>query len=339
MNTIEYVNLWMGDHPASTNILIYLLWVLLIIIAMAVLRRLVRNKLSHTSIRYKSQKGIEILGYVVIILVTITYFTGDIKDFALAIGLLTAGITITLQELILSIAGSFYIFMVRVYQPGDRIEINRIKGDVIDIDSMYTTMMEIGEWVSNDNYTGRIVKLSNAFVFKGPVYNYSRDFPFVWDEFNIPIRHGSDMDLTKSIISDTAVELLSEYVAQSTAEWSSVVNKYYIENAEVNPTLAITITDNWLQFNLRYIVDYKKRRYTKHLLNEQINKAIQATEGKVVLASATFEIVNIPAVKIKANDPPTEHLIRHQIIENILLFEPGFSGYMPLANKNNHYIG
>jgi small-conductance mechanosensitive channel len=62
------------------------------------------------------------------------------------------------------VAGSFYIFAFRVYQPGDRIEINNIRGDVIDINSMYTTNMEMGEWVSSDNYSGRIVKISNAFV-------------------------------------------------------------------------------------------------------------------------------------------------------------------------------
>ena len=144
-----------------------------------------------------AQKAVEIFGYILLVIVTISFFTGSIKDFALAIGLLTAGITITLQELILSVAGSFYIFFIGVYKPGDRIEINNIKGDVIDIDSVYTTMMEIGEWVSSDNYSGRIVKLSNAFVFKGPVYNYSKDFPFVWDEWQsfypneVIIRHGS----------------------------------------------------------------------------------------------------------------------------------------------------
>ncbi len=179
-------------------------------------------------------------------------------------GLLSAGITITLQELILSIAGSFYIFFVRVYKPGDRIEINGIKGDVIDVDSIYTTMMEIGQWVSSDNYSGRIVKLSNAFVFRGPVYNYSQDFPFVWDEFNLPIRYGSDIELAKSIIISVATEHLSEYVQESIADWKKVVDKYYIEDANVDPTLAITLTDNWISFNLRYIVDYKKRRGTKH---------------------------------------------------------------------------
>lgn len=57
--------------------------------------------------------------------------------------------------------------MFRVYKPGDRIEINAIK-DVLDINNVFTTLMEIGEWVSIDNYSGRIVKISNAFVFLRP---------------------------------------------------------------------------------------------------------------------------------------------------------------------------
>lgn len=299
MEIFEQINQWMNDHPVSTNIIKYIIWAVFILLTIAFLRRFLRKKLPDTGIRYKSQKAVEFFGYVLLILITISFFTGSIKDFALAIGLLTAGITITLQELILSIAGSFYIFFVGVYKPGDRIEINNIKGDVIDIDSMYTTMMEIGEWVSSDNYSGRIVKLSNAFVFKGPVYNYSKDFPFVWDEFNIPIRYGSDLELAKSIIVKNASEVLSEYVSNSISEWNLVVNKYYIENAQVEPSLAITMNDNWIQFNLRYIVDYKKRRYTKHLLNELIEKEIQNTDGKVQLASATVEIVRIPNINLK----------------------------------------
>lgn len=299
MEIIDKVIQWINNHPISTNIIKYLIWAAFILFFIAFLRRLLRKKLPDTEIRYKSQKTVEIFGYALLIIVTLSFFTGGIKDFALAIGLLTAGITITLQELILSVAGSFYIFFVGVYKPGDRIEINDIKGDVIDIDSIYTTMMEIGEWVSSDNYSGRIVKLSNAFVFKGPVYNYSKDFPFVWDEFNLPIRYDSDIELAKSIVIQMASEILSEFVNKSIAEWNQVVNKYYIENAEVNPTLAITMTDNWIQFNLRYIVDYKKRRITKHLLNERIGKEILKTNGKIQLASTTVEIVKVPNINIK----------------------------------------
>jgi len=299
MELLENISKWINEHPISTKIIIYLIWVVFILLTIAFLRLLLRKKLPDSTLRYKSQKAVEFFGYIILVIITISFFTGNIKDIALAIGLLTAGITITLQELVLSVAGSFYIFFVGVYKPGDRIEINKIKGDVIDIDSVYTTMMEIGEWVSSDNYSGRIVKLSNAFVFKGPVYNYSKDFPFVWDEFNLPIRYGSDIDLAKKIVVRIASETLSEYVSKSISEWNQVVSKFYIENAQVNPTLAISMTDNWIQFNLRYIVDYKKRRSTKHLLNELIGKEILNTDGKVQLASTTFEIVRIPNVKVK----------------------------------------
>jgi len=299
MDVFEKISQWMDAHPISSNVITYLIWVIFIILTIAFLRRLLRKRLPDSTVRYKSQKAVEIFGYVLIIIITISFFTGSIKDFALAIGLLTAGITITLQELILSVAGSFYIFLVGVYKPGDRIEIHKIKGDVIDIDSIYTTMMEIGEWVSSDNYSGRIVKLSNAFVFKGPVYNYSKDFPFVWDEFNLPIRYGSDVDLAKTIVVQIASEILPQYVSESIAEWNQVVQKYYIENAQVDPTLAITMTDNWIQFNLRYIVDYKKRRVTKHILNERIGKEIEKTNGTVKLASTTFEVVQIPTINVK----------------------------------------
>lgn len=294
---MDILRQWTLENPTLYSLAKYLVLVGFILLIIQVLRHFLRKNITDTSARYKSQKGVEFIGYVVLVILSFSYFTGNIKDFTLAIGLFSAGVAITLQELFLSIAGSIYIFVVKVYKPGDRIEINGIKGDVIDVDSMYTTMMEIGEWVSSDNYSGRIVKLSNAFVFKGAIYNYSQDFPFIWDEFNLPIRYGSDIDIAKSIVIKIASETLSEYTRASKLQWETIVNKYYIEDAQIDPTLAIALTDNWIQFNLRYIVDYKKRRFTKHLLNDAIRIAFEKTEGKVLLASTTIELIKIPEVK------------------------------------------
>ncbi len=295
----EFLTEWIIGNPFIINLIKYLVWVIFILISIQILRGMLKKNLPDTATRYKSQKGIEIIGYILLIILSLSFFTGNITDFTLAIGLLSAGLAFTLQELILSVAGSLYIFIVKVYKPGDRIEINGIKGDIIDIDSIYTTMMEIGEWVSSDNYSGRIVKLSNAFVFKGPVYNYSRDFPFIWDEFNLPFRYGSDVELAKELVIKVATETLVEYTSNSMANWKKVVEKYYIEDAQVNPTLAISLTDNWIQFNLRYIVDYKKRRSVKHLLHEKIQREVDKTDGKVVLASTTFELIKIPQLKVE----------------------------------------
>ncbi|HLV40820.1 MAG TPA: mechanosensitive ion channel family protein [Brumimicrobium sp.] len=218
MDFIEALKHFSTEFPVLIKVGKYILWMALIFILITILRRLLKKKLHNVDLRYKSQKGIEVFGYIMMLIVTVFFFSGSIKDFGLAIGLLTAGITITLQELILSIAGSFFIVLSKVYKPGDRIEMNAIKGDDIDVDSIYTTMMEIGEWVKSDNYSGRIVKISNAFVFRGPVYNYSQNFPFVWDEITIPIRYQSDIELAKTIVIETATTYLSEYANQAKEE-------------------------------------------------------------------------------------------------------------------------
>ena len=276
-----------------------LIWLVIIILGIGFLRRLAKNRIENISIRYKAQKGIEIIGYILIaILLLVTFTLDSVRDYTIIIGLFTAGLTFTLQELILSIAGSFYIFFLRVYKPGDRIEMNNIKGDVIDIDSIYTTIMEIGEWVNSDNYSGRIIKISNAFVFKGPIKNYSMDFPFVWDELNILITYDSDLELAKKTIMDRATELLSDYTNESKTNWAKMVQRYYIEDAKIDPSLAISLTDNWIALNLRYITDYKLRRSVKHRLFEKIERSIKMTKGKVKIASTTLQLLKIPEVEV-----------------------------------------
>ena len=287
------------DSPFVVKVTKLILWILFIVFAIGFLRKLLKRRINDVAIRYKAQKGVEVVGYVLIVLMILLSFTVEnLEDYTIIIGLFTAGITFTLQELILSIAGSFFIFFVRVYKPGDRIEINGIKGDVIDIDSIYTTLMEMGEWVSSDNYSGRIVKISNAFVFKGPIKNYSMDFPFVWDELNILITYGSDVEMAKKIVLDTASELLFDYTKNSLAKWKEMVERYYIENATLEPTIAVSLTDNWIVLNLRYITDYKLRRMTKQNLYQEIEKVISASNGKITLASATLQLLKIPEIDV-----------------------------------------
>jgi small-conductance mechanosensitive channel len=289
-------------HPVVIKVIKVAVWLTVIVLSINFLRKMLKRRITDTSIRYKAQKGIEIFGYTLIILVLLISFTlNDVKDYTIIIGLFTAGLTFTLQELILSIAGSFYIFFVRVYKPGDRIEINGIKGDVIDIDSIYTTIMEMGEWVSTDNYSGRIVKISNAFVFKGPIKNYSMDFPFVWDELNILVTFDSDIEMAKKLVMEVSTELLSDYTKASKTQWDEMVAHYYIENATIDPTIAVRLTDNWVELNLRYITDYKLRRLTQHQLFNEINKGVNQTGGKVKLASSTLQLLKIPEIDIRMN--------------------------------------
>jgi small-conductance mechanosensitive channel len=279
----------------------FILWVTFILFISWLLRRSLGKGIIDNSTRYRVKKIIRLISYGLIIFLMIIMFTGNVQYFTVSIGLISAGVAFALQEVILSVAGWFAIFGSNIYKPGDRIEMNGIKGDVIDIGITKTTLMEIGVWVKSDNYSGRIVQLSNAFVLKGAVHNYSTDFPFVWDEIDLPIKYGSDIHLANSIINKITNESLLNYAKFAKDHWKKMVNKYLIEDATIEPTITLKLTDNWIEFNLRYIVDYKKRRITKNELFIKILNEFEKTNGKISLASATFEIVGLPKLNVEVD--------------------------------------
>jgi small-conductance mechanosensitive channel len=97
--------------------------------------------------------------------------------------------------------------------------------------------------------------MANSFVFKEPVFNYSGDCPFLWDEIKVLVKYGSDYKVARQILAETARE-----------QWKTMVNKYQVENASTEPLVILVANDNWVEFTLRYVVDYKKRGVTKDLL-------------------------------------------------------------------------
>lgn len=84
-------------------------------------------------------------------------------------------------------------------------------------------------------------------------------------------------------------------------KWSELERKYRLESAQMDPMVSLTANDNWVEYTLRYIVNYKRRRVTKTELFTQILTAVESTEGKVKFASATFELVGAPNLNININ--------------------------------------
>ena len=109
-------------------------------------------------------------------------YSDKLGNVGVALGVAGAGIAFALQEVIISIAGWFSIMIGGIVGIGQRIKVGDLKGDIIDIGVLNTTIMEIGDWVDGDLYNGRIVNISNSFVFKEKVHNYSAEYPFLWDE-------------------------------------------------------------------------------------------------------------------------------------------------------------
>ena len=150
--------------------------------------------------RYRVRKFVTFLGYIVSVSVIATIFSDRLGGLTVAFGVAGAGIAFALQEVIASVAGWVAASFGGFYSPGDRVQLGGIKGDVIDVGVLRTTLMEVGQWVNGDLYNGRIVRVANSFIFKEPVYNYSADFPFLWDEITLPVRYGSNWEYTRKVL-------------------------------------------------------------------------------------------------------------------------------------------
>ena len=285
--------------PLVGKIVTAFLGIVLVNVLVRFLQRTLSARIKEKNARFNLRRGLSFLGYLLAILLLAAVFSDQLSSLTVALGVAGAGIAFALQEVVASVAGWIALSFGQFYTIGDRVQLGGIKGDVIDIGVLRTTLMEIGEWVKGDQYNGRIVRIANSFVFKEPVFNYSADFPFVWDEITVPIKYGSDHNLARRIIQNSALEIVAENAVIAHQIWQKMLKKYAIEDASVEPNVTLVANDNWIEFTLRYVVDYKKRRSTKDLLFTRILDGVAASAGSVSMASATFQIVEMPALDVR----------------------------------------
>jgi len=237
--------------------------------------------------------------FVVSSAVILAIWLGFGSSFTVAMGILGAGIAFASQEVIGSFAGYLNIITGNLFRIGDRVRIGNVVGDVLDISTLRTTVMEIGEWVKADQYTGRIVSIANRVVFSDPVFNYTRHWRFIWDEIMIPITYNSDWQRAGEIMIEHGQEYSSDVQAQAQAELSGMMAHYPVHDTSVEPLLYIVMTDNWIEMTLRYVVDPRERRTVKGKLHFELLQHFEA-EADITVASATFEIVGFPPLRSEA---------------------------------------
>jgi hypothetical protein len=100
-------------------------------------------------------------------------------------------------------------------------------------------------------------------------------------------------------LEQTVHEVTGEYAQEAAVSWRDMVTSFKIENTQVEPSVTLIANDNWLEYTVRYVVDYKNRRRTKDRLFTRILEEVDRSHGKIVLASATFELVGAPPITIQ----------------------------------------
>lgn len=293
----EFVNTWLFNSTIG-KIVAVVIAVAIVWTIIKVLKLRITGNIKSTDNRYRTRKLLDFTGYFLMIFFITIIYSDKLGGLTVALGVAGAGIAFALQEVIASVAGWLAILFAGFYKTGDRVQLGGIKGDVIDVNVLRTTLMETGQWVDGDLYNGRIVRIANSFVFKEPVFNYSGDFPFLWDEIKIPVQFGSNYGKARELFLSIVRDVTSDDTSKSAETWKHIVSKFMIEDAQTEPMVTIVANDNWVEYTIRYVVNFKRRRTTKDELFTKILKEVEKPGSEIKFASATFHLVEAPELKV-----------------------------------------
>lgn len=258
--------------------------------------------------RFWARQIVGLLTVVLIIVGIISVWVDNPVKLSTAFGLVSAGLAFALQKVITSIAGYFVILRGKYFRMGDRISMGGVRGDVIGLGLIRTTIMEMGQppsmqgsdasiWVKSRQFTGRIVSVANNKIFDEPVFNYTRDFPFIWEEIAIPITYRDDRQRAEEIMLTATKKHVTKLGDLSAEAVKKLEEHYYVEISDFEPRVFYRLTDNWLELTVRFIVGEHKIREVKNAISRDMLAAFDA--AGIGIASATYDIVGLPPVRIE----------------------------------------
>lgn len=295
----QYVYLQKALHTFITLSIIYLIF--------TIFEKLVIKSIKDSKARYSFKKAISTLYLVASIIVIISVWVENTQTLLVTYGLVAAGVAISLQDFFRNFVGGVILFTTGAYRVGDRIEISTIHGpkygDVIDIGVLYTTLMELKEWVAGDQATGRLSVIPNGYVLSSAVNNYTKDHNFIWDEITIPIKYGSKWQDAVNIILDIVKKETAEITDHAEKEISKLEEKYYLPKKVIEPAIFLRLTDNWIDFNIRYVTKARERRFLNTRLTRLILDEIEKSK-KIEIASETLEVMGSTNTKLKKKEKP-----------------------------------
>jgi small-conductance mechanosensitive channel len=255
-----------------------------------------------------TRQGVSLVTAVIVICGVLSIWFNDPKQLTSVLGWVAAGLAVALQRVVTAVAAYFVILRGRTFTVGDRIAMAGVRGDVIALGFMQTRIMEMGQppgeqadapsvWVHSRQYSGRIVSVTNDKIFENPVYNYSLEFPFLWEEMSIPIPYKADRSRAEAVLLEVARRHTEDISAIAEADLKELERRYFIRRAELQPQVFYRLTDNWVQMSLRFLVRESGSRTIKDRMSRDILQGFE--KAGIEIASGTYDIVGLPPVRVR----------------------------------------
>ena len=288
MNILERFCNFFEDITTIKGRYIYLTIVsIIIILIVQIIRRILLKicykKHSNSKEKYMYNKKGSAISTGLIFVFLFLIWEDYLKDFITFITFISTAITLSLKDFIFNFFSGIYIRTSKIFSLEDRIEVDGLKGDVVNINKTGFDLLEIDDRVYGEQSTGRIVHVPNSIVFTYPVKNYVRAFKYIWDEINVKIPLDANIyktkkELYKIINKNSTVRKIPDKMIDEVNHASADYRIYFNNLA---PIIYIEIVDNHIELYLRFLVHPKKKRNIENSIWLDILNCYN--EGKIEL--------------------------------------------------------
>jgi small-conductance mechanosensitive channel len=209
---------------------------------------------------------------VLIVIVVMMNFSDELGSAATVVGFAAAGIAVALQNVILSIAGYFFLIGRFGIKAGDRVQIGGVTGDVIDIGLVKLSLMELGGTGTHREPTGRVAVFSNAIVFQ-PSGNFFKQAPgttFVWNEVRLTLAPDVDYRLAEKRLLDAVDEVFARYRDRVMRDYRHLERDLNIMLDTPKPQSRLHLSQSGLEIVIRYPAE----TYSAPQITDEISRRV-----------------------------------------------------------------
>ena len=292
------------EYSANLQRLLFRLFIFGIVIAVIVAlgqmwRRTVFRYVHDPRRRYQFLLLRRIILWVAVAIAIAFALATQIGSIATFAGLITAGIAVALQNVILAIAGYFFLIGKYGVRVGDRVQISGVTGDVIDIGLIRLHMMEVGGAESDRQPTGRVVAFSNAVVFQ-PTASLFRQIPgtsFVWHQVSLVLAPESDYALAEKRLLGAVEKVYAGYREKIERQHREMERTLGVVVPMPKPRSLLRLTQTGLEVVIRYPVEIES---ANEIDDRIIRELLRSLEEPPRLKLVGTGIPNIQPVREEA---------------------------------------
>lgn len=231
--------------------------------------------------QYMFTKILNFVLYVFTFLILIFIWDSYIKSFMTLISLISAAVTIALREIIFNFFCGIYISVKKPFSIEDRIEFDNIKGDVINISSLYFELLEVDDSKNNGQSTGKIITVPNSFVFTKSIKNYNKAFKYIWYEINIKVPFDCNLKRTKQELYRivNSIETIKKIPNKMKNQIRTIGTDYRIYFNQLEPMIYTKVLDDCIELDIRYLIHPKKSRFVESII---WNKILELRNNNII---------------------------------------------------------